>query len=398
MRAIYIACSFILCLIPTFSSAPNGAQLLEGSPEQKIAIYLQSNVSSLSSDDIYGGMKKHFQTMKLITPEGHWAASIAEKGDTLLPKDVSPADLALLINRAAANMGGNTYMHNALLAAEQEDLSSFYKDLHSRKEEVVDAVIYAMALENLTKTMREDVHFSRALLDLWDREGQAKGTMSRGFLYGVKYHSVRHPARAIVSSIENQRLDPAFFSYALPVNILEASFIDWLSNNKDNAKAGVVLAQTSPDGKFDASTGKAPANLSKDGKGIQIHPPFEREWADLYSSWNVAFVASLLPFPKLLAKLVIPGVSGYADTPSEYMQDRVLALFATMNHELHDTEESKRRAPWDTQQLTACLGKANKNSAENYKALLSQSAANHRPQICSESKRLAPHLHISLER
>ena len=51
--------------------------------------------------------------------------------------------------------------------------------------------------------------------------------------------------------------------------------------------------------------------------------PLTKEWADLYSTWNMGFVSHYSYFPYVMASLI--QVSDYQDKPSEYICDRALA-------------------------------------------------------------------------
>jgi len=56
-----------------------------------------------------------------------------------------------------------------------------------------------------------------------------------------------------------------------------------------------------------------------------------RRWADLYTTWNLAFVSHYGDFPYLMTKLLIPQVNGYQDSPEEYIYNRLLALYCQLH-------------------------------------------------------------------
>ena len=65
-------------------------------------------------------------------------------------------------------------------------------------------------------------------------------------------------------------------------------------------------------GENNTRTHQGPTTISDGGQTIEFRPPFPGLWADLYTTWNMAFVT--IPelseaWPYWLVKLVIPSVS-----------------------------------------------------------------------------------------
>ena len=56
----------------------------------------------------------------------------------------------------------------------------------------------------------------------------------------------------------------------------------------------------------DNCTGAGPTRLSLDGKTLGLFYPFGRQWADLYTTWNLAFVTNFRNWPYMMVKLLIP--------------------------------------------------------------------------------------------
>ena len=58
-------------------------------------------------------------------------------------------------------------------------------------------------------------------------------------------------------------------------------------------------------------TGSGPSKLSADRQAIEYAPAYPMQWADLYTTWNLAFVTNSKSWPYAFTKLLIPSVSGY---------------------------------------------------------------------------------------
>ena len=159
------------------------------------------------------------------------------------------------------------------------------------------------------------------------------------------------------------------------VNILEATLADIITLNTDNAKVGWVLDTNKAGSKdYNPRTGEGPSGWSDDKKGICLRPPLPKEWADLYQTWNMAFVSQSESFPYLISKLLIPQVANYQNNPSQYLHKRVLTLYICLNYLIFDcAERMKAKIPvirLDDRKLTCLWGKSNLESAKKYKSKL----------------------------
>lgn len=74
--------------------------------------------------------------------------------------------------------------------------------------------------------------------------------------------------------------------------------------------------------------------------------------------------------PYFMTKLLIPQVSGYQDTPEEYLYNRALALYThvyfTVFSRIENEELGKERIQWNDTDLTLLWGKVNKESSRKY--------------------------------
>ena len=103
--------------------------------------------------------------------------------------------------------------------------------------------------------------------------------------------------------------------------------------------------------------------------------PLSKEWADLYSTWNMGFVSHYSYFPYVMAKLLIPEVSDYQDKPNEYIYDRALALYAHLHFSLFGRSEGGTNVDsfnWATDEFTDHFGEVNRASANDYDAKVNE--------------------------
>src|SRR5205085_6311394 len=114
----------------------------------------------------------------------------------------------------------------------------------------------------------------------------------------------------------------------LPLNIAEAALEDFRLKHLDNARTAMPLLFNRPGiKKLDPKSHNGPTRFSDDGKGILYAPPLPRQWDDLYSTWNLAFVSHYPNAPYFFAKLVNPQVGCYQQLPEGYLYNRALALY-----------------------------------------------------------------------
>ena len=60
--------------------------------------------------------------------------------------------------------------------------------------------------------------------------------------------------------------------------------------NIDNALAGKTLALNPPGLEEDKQTKAGPTRISENGQMVESRPPLPGLWADLYSTWNMAYI------------------------------------------------------------------------------------------------------------
>ena len=345
-------------------------------PEQKIANYIKNTLCGMANKDAYNLMARHFRQLKLLDQQDKWAPGLEGIVEKLLPKNVSVSDFETLVDQMAVCAARNPYLHRVVEKAVTGNLEDLYSKVAQEGKYILPNVVaYAMALNNLTVAMRNDIKVAEICHDLWNQYTSTLSILSHpsfglfnkikllGFVcYNRKY-----------DSIVSQQLDPDDKRYTVPINILEVTLADAFSGNFNNAYAGWVLAKNPPGGKVNAATGAGPATFSADGQAISIHMPFEKKWADLYSAWILGFFSRYGAFPYLMTHLLIPQVNNYENAPGEYTHTRVLALITTINFGFFGYPEIQGNIhsecfDWKSRVLTKVFGKINAQSAREYQA------------------------------
>lgn len=130
-------------------------------------------------------------------------------------------------------------------------------------------------------------------------------------------------------------VDSNYGGNQVTIKIIEAVAEDMRSGNFNNAAAGKflifwksypsnlnpkiyisgqTLSTNIPGLENDPRTQQGPTTISKDGQKIEYRPPLPRQWANLHSTWSMAFLTSSKhnnAWPYLIVKQLIPSVSPY---------------------------------------------------------------------------------------
>ena len=157
---------------------------------------------------------------------------------------------------------------------------------------------------------------------------------------------------------------------------MEAVSYDITHGNWNNAKVGKILAKVIGNRKSSDCNGSGPSKLSADGQAIEYAPAYPMQWADLYTTWNLAFVTNSKSWPYAFTKLLIPSVSGYhldnSGNPQEFLYNRAMALYAHMNWSMLEYSNGviDVNLDWYSRKLSTLWGMANKKYAKGYESLL----------------------------
>lgn len=239
----------------------------------------------------------------------------------------------------------------------------------ARAAALVDVLHYALVLDALVRLTtldptgdwcdRVDRHVTAKLATLpWQRHAN--------LFQRLKILSVRGLPRW--SRVKRGgSVGDAGMRWNLVVNVLEAMGEDRRLGCPDNAAAGLALAE-GPFG-WAPLEGLGNDRCHVDALGRQrMSAPLPKLWADLYTTWNLAFVSHYPAAPWFWAKLLIPSVAGYRDTPDLYLYHRAISLY------LHIWYVAARKADggaegqvdWRNPELTTLWGDVNARSARDY--------------------------------
>jgi hypothetical protein len=170
---------------------------------------------------------------------------------------------------------------------------------------------------------------------------------------------------------------------------MEAVLEDTRLGFTDNARAGMSMAVNPPgDTKANPKTGAGPSRFTPDHKAILYFPPLPRQWVDLYSTWNLAFVSHYPDHPFFFAKLLTPQVGCYQAAPEGYLYNRGMALYTHIYFTLFTRLDRKAKKPaladmdWSNKDLTKLWAKVNAASAHAYDEALAKAD----PSLANEIK------------
>jgi hypothetical protein len=345
-----------------------------------IAERIKEVIAGLRRDRITELIGQHLVQFRLIDGTGRWQAEeLAALGDWLLGEDLDTDDALKLVDEVAHSAGANPYLAEFLDRAKGEPLDRLYRKVQLEGATVLPSVVtYGLLLERLTQSMRNDWRLIEACREIWLRARDAEDMKSHWTVFEhAKVRSIDITINRVLGFHESGSVAPEFTRVLLPMNIIEAMFEDIRLGNRDNAASAWPLVRDRP-GSWarEAKTGEVAARWSDDRKAILLSFALPRRWADLYTTWNLAFVSHYGDFPYLMTKLLIPQVNSYQDSPEEYIYNRLLALYC----QLHCTgfgridlaSQGRDAIDWHDDALTKLWSSVNRESAEKYSEAVEQ--------------------------
>lgn len=346
------------------------------SVEEELGHYFKKFILDNDARSVYGMTRAHFQQLQLLDQNGKWQDPSFEKiSDELLPETLSNIDIDHMIDRIVCAAESNPYLHAILEAGKTAQMHLLYKHVELEGGRVLPHVLtYAMALNNLTQAMFKDINILRVCNRVWSFA--LKDIFIPAYLdvfENVKFYTL-NGLSAYTKAHDSDYFPPDGIRNVLPLNIIEASLSDSFKGNWENAEAGWVLAKHRPGGDKDMATGAGPSSFEKNQYGTKVfgaYMPFPKQWADLYTVWNLSFVSEFRNFPFFMVKLLIPQVIEYQKKPAEYMYSRALALYIQAHFELFGRVHggwSKESMDWHTREISGLFGPINLQSANNYSA------------------------------
>jgi hypothetical protein len=340
----------------------------------QIANKIKTTLNGFNEVQIREKMLKHYKTLHLINDEGTWATPELQNisGD-LLPQITEEVSKSF-IDKMALLAKENPYLVDFFEKIKNENFDILIRKVQAEGSELLpDVMAYSMVLERLTIAMYNDPKIIKSCIDIFP-ETRKKKNHFKGLNI---FHEVK--LKSVEMSIKNEFLKchtsgivkPDNTRWLLFIGILEAALTDFFNGYINNSKVGYILAVNKAGSKkYDPRTKAGPSKWSEDKKAIALSVPLPKEWADLYQTWNMAFVAYHPLFPYLLPKLFIPQVANYKDKPTEFMYNRVLALYVTVNYMGFRNQEKANNNEmdinWLDKKIPTLWGKINLENARNY--------------------------------
>jgi hypothetical protein len=285
-------------------------------------------------------LKIAYRSLGLMNTEGAFTVKQLD-GKKLL----ETFDAAAFIDQMAGCAGQNPYL-SAFIEEMGKAPPAYVKDWSKepRRSLAQQAVVYAMALDRLTRLLGAEVATLAAVREHYKRQwrepafAKAYGDAASPFrdktniFLEAKLQSVIPAIKDFIRFISGTaQIAPDDGRVLVPLNISEAVAVDFVAGHSDNARAGIVLAEHPVGQAANAKLDSGPSKLADNKKSVEWRPPLPQKWADLYQTWNMAFVSQAVASPFLFAKLFTPPVGCYQHAPAQYLYNRAIALYLHMH-------------------------------------------------------------------
>ncbi len=339
-----------------------------------ISEIIKKSLEGITEKEMFNSMEKHYKTLHLINENGQWIDSEFQKySSILLPNDMSNSKINLFVDQIEKTLFQNNYFMFFIDSIKQKQYGTLKKKFDEESAVIIpDIIAYSLVLENLTRAIVENNVLLESIYNNFRKARKASNSFKLlPLFHKIKLLSVEKPIEQYIRYHTTRLIPPKSGRMGVSINIWEATWTDWKSQNKNNAKAGKVLAQNKAGSlKKDPLTGAGPSEWSDDGRIPLRSFPFALEWTDLYQTWNMAFVTRFQDFPYILPKLLIPIVADYKNTPKEYIYKRAIALYIYLNFASFSMANHKsmniKPINWFDKELNKDWGYCNAKSAEDY--------------------------------
>ena len=365
------------------------AKRIDPTVATSIAEGIKQVIAGLRRDQITELMRQHLRQLRLIDGAGRWQAEqLASLGDWLLGEDLDTDNAIELVDEAARCVDANPYLVEFLERAKGETFDRLGRKFRTEGATVLPSVVaYGLVLERLAQAMRNDWRLIDACREIWLRARLSEDMKEHLIVFErAKVLSIDIAIHRVIEFHESGSVAPEFARVLLPMNIIEAMFEDIRLGNRDNAASAWPLVKDRPGSRArEAKTDGVAPRWSEDRKAILLSFALPRKWADLYATWNLAFVSHYGDFPYLMTKLLIPQVNGYRDSPEEYLYNRLLALYCHLHHmgfgRIDLARQGRDPIDWHDEALTKLWSNVNRESAEKYSRAVKSArrGAHHEP-------------------
>jgi hypothetical protein len=346
---------------------------------QKIAGILKAAVKGIDEKRMQNLLAKQYDCLHLMDERKNWLLpSLNAISGELLPNDLTEEKTVNFIDEIARLAEANPYLVSFLKRVDQETFPVLAGKVSAEGAVVIpELVAYAWMLECLTRAMYNDYRIALEFVPHFQKERNEPNSFNYvNYFHKLKLKSVEIPIKKnIAKRFGSGIISPQAYRWTLPINILEACLTDYMNGYKHNARAGRTLMVNRPGRKTDHPlTGAGPSRWSENKKAVSVRMPMPKQWADLYQTWNMAFVMQFPVHLYLLPKLLIPQVASYQNAPTEYIYKRVLALYLVVNYSgfcvQAKANNKEQVADWRDSKLTKLWGESNLESAKAYEELV----------------------------
>lgn len=340
------------------------------SPEEKIGEVLKSSLTNLTVEDFTSLMEKHMIDLQLLKKPNEWSHPQFEaKLNHIYQSDNHTLQyMDIFVDRIAQNAAKNNYLHTFLSQVNESEIKNLQEIVKLEGSTVLpDVLAYAVVLETLNSEMVGDHNFAQVCFDIWSKYDPIQNVTGFG---NIKVKSIGIAMNQFLGFIKEKKIDPSY-GKIVSFNIFQAMAEDFKLKRLDNVLAGKTLAVNKP-GVDEKQKLAGPTTISENGQTVEFRPPLPNLWADLYETWNMAFVTKYPDWPYFLVKLIIPSVSDYHEHPEGYLYSRVTALYAqgVMTLSLRAKGQWGRKMNWKSEEFSQAWGRFNRASARDYEKQL----------------------------
>jgi hypothetical protein len=347
---------------------------------ESIAVALKATVSALDSADVARLMEQELSKLRLLEGPGQWSCeAVRQVADSLFEREIDGAAIAVHVDDVLRCALQNPVLVQFLRAVQSCPAKDLRRKLQEEGASVLPRVLaYSLVLERLSRAMYDDWQVIADCMSVWKRARRAAQIRRHMTPFDhAKMASVESAISRVLGYHARGTVPTGFARFLLPLNIVEACLEDIRLGYRANAACGWALARQRPGRTRDPSTGAGPSRWSGDHKAVMFSMAFPKRWADLYSTWNLAFVSHYGEFPFLMTKLLIPFVADYQQCPEEYIYRRTLALWVHLHYlylgRADQARTGKGAFVWNDVEVSKLWGRVNREAAREYTATVRRS-------------------------
>eukprot|EP00906_Rhabdomonas_costata_P032878 RCo046302 len=314
-----------------------------------------------------------------------------------------------LVNDVAKGVKQNPILVQVLAEMSKCEHQLVPPQSRERDQEIRTAVVYTFLLHTLTKMMVDEPIAAdclmRKVLEKCNRRSEEVDWKPYFNPFErMKLPSIEFP----MGNYTRYKCGDAYVveegsGALLAINILEAIYQDTRLGDDANAAAGYELMME-PNERTHIPGLENDVNRLFNEKTAAVcnKPPFPREWANLYSSWNLCFGSNYKDYPMYFAKLLAPVVlTTYQNVdPGLYLYPRVLALYLHLQYLKFSRAAHKSAEPngmeWRSERMVVLWGLVNQMAAQEFQRRVRKTIKERRgegQEVAYAAERLSVRMH-----